>query len=445
MASESGNGKAAPSSDAPADSYIGSFISLTSMSEFRYEGVLSYLNPQTSVLGLKNVRSYGTEGRKKDGPQVPASDKIYDYIMFSGSDIKDIQVKSQLEVLEEAIPHDPAIIQSQCVGDAAASSCHYAPPYPIPPMTNTHSVTCDFPMAHPAQAPVQTSSVTPSSLMPLNFTPNLASQQYLVPPPYYQPLPSPISSSCESRNTENPAVCKSGPDPIPVLPSKSLLYPMFSSVNNLVSPSLEQPPSLPTPDQLPQGRLSVLSPAVTSYPDQKDIEVMSSETLNSLHSNVAAVQAPLLPLPSVSKLQSSDFTEEFDFVAMNEKFNKDELWGYLGKAKTKDKIELHKDKALVSANMENDSVWILDADPRPAYSKDDFFDNISRNTVTRGVRNGQSRFNGRVKLDNETFGNFQQRKYPGYGGYGAGQGQNHGSFGWGRGYNYRGRERGVYM
>ncbi|KAL7324958.1 hypothetical protein PS15p_210074 [Mucor circinelloides] len=73
--------------------YIGSKISLISLSDIRYVGILHNINPVESTVALQNVKSYGTEGRK-DNPseEIPPSDNTFDYVVFRGSDIKDLQV-----------------------------------------------------------------------------------------------------------------------------------------------------------------------------------------------------------------------------------------------------------------------------------------------------------------------------------------------------------------
>ncbi|KAG7252452.1 hypothetical protein CRUP_031043 [Coryphaenoides rupestris] len=71
--------------------YIGSKISLISKAQIRYEGILSSVDTEKSTVALAKVKSYGTEGRHTDRP-IPPKDDVYEYIIFRGSDIKDITV-----------------------------------------------------------------------------------------------------------------------------------------------------------------------------------------------------------------------------------------------------------------------------------------------------------------------------------------------------------------
>ncbi|XP_027121417.2 protein decapping 5-like [Coffea arabica] len=94
------------------EAYIGSLISLITKSDIRYEGFLFHLSPQESIIGLRNVKSFGTERQKMDGTQVAPSDRLYEYIYFRGTDIKDLQVISFPHVQSTpTLPDDPAIIQ----------------------------------------------------------------------------------------------------------------------------------------------------------------------------------------------------------------------------------------------------------------------------------------------------------------------------------------------
>ncbi|XP_044579581.1 protein LSM14 homolog A isoform X1 [Cotesia glomerata] len=85
---------------------LGSKISLISKADIRYEGRLFTVDPQECTIALANVRSFGTEDRDTQFPVAPQN-QIYEYILFRGSDIKDIRVVNNVNT----IPNDPAIVQ----------------------------------------------------------------------------------------------------------------------------------------------------------------------------------------------------------------------------------------------------------------------------------------------------------------------------------------------
>lgn len=69
---------------------------------------------------------FGTEGRK-EGPQIPPGDQLYEFIIFRGSDIKDLTVfdVSTEDKNKQISAQDPAIIN--------AWVCHHPGLQGIPP------------------------------------------------------------------------------------------------------------------------------------------------------------------------------------------------------------------------------------------------------------------------------------------------------------------------
>ncbi|XP_042036686.1 decapping 5-like protein isoform X2 [Salvia splendens] len=504
--SNGNNATSQPSPSSAGDSFIGSFISVMSKSEIRYEGILYFLNPQDSTFGLKDVRTFGTEGRRNDGKEVPPSDKVFEYILFRGSDIKDVKViTNPLVQKPEKLHNDPAIIESnyhippyssshsvspvpgystfysESSGLNARSHLNMLPSNPSGSQmgwgssqsTHSGSSSYDIPTGptqwqgyHAApggtsiaqQHPLSSAPITHLLQNPASTAMAMTNMSDFVPSgnslsseqsqPLYnsttinsrgltQPLPLAYQNT---GSIEAQAANKVVPD-ASSLPAQFLPYSASSGMSQISNSFLGAPnPSQP--------RLSEYSMSKKLYAEPNDVTGTSSNSPNFLPSAAGlAVHPPLLPLPpTAQKLQSPlQFTEEFDFEAMNEKFKKDEVWGYLGKANQRVNID-GMQSAINSQEFGDDKLDLISkSDPKPAYSKDDFFDTISCNSLGWGTRDGQNQLSERVKLNSETFGYVERRSQFGYGGQRSGHGQHRGPYNWGRGYNYGYRGHGRYV
>ncbi|RKF82460.1 putative g2 m phase checkpoint control protein [Golovinomyces cichoracearum] len=94
--------------------FIGTRISLVSNSDIRYVGTLHEINSENSTVALENVSMLGTEGRRPEN-EVAALDSIYEYILFRGTDVKDLRIEEAPAIKEfkpPQIPNDPAILGS---------------------------------------------------------------------------------------------------------------------------------------------------------------------------------------------------------------------------------------------------------------------------------------------------------------------------------------------
>ncbi|KAI1364540.1 Scd6-like Sm domain-containing protein [Xylaria arbuscula] len=132
--------------------FLGARISLISKSDIRYSGTLHEINSTESTVSLENVQSFGTEGRRGNpSEEVPPSEQIYEYIVFRGSDVKDLRIEQAASAPKETqpppVPDDPAIVgartrpvgagppgpPSQGPGPAGFNQSPYPPNYYPPP------------------------------------------------------------------------------------------------------------------------------------------------------------------------------------------------------------------------------------------------------------------------------------------------------------------------
>ncbi|XP_052195835.1 protein decapping 5-like isoform X2 [Diospyros lotus] len=416
--------------EALRDMLLGSLVSLTSKTGIRYEGTLAVINLVDRSIVLKDVKFLGTEDRDV-ALKVPPSDTIYDKIMFQSKDIKDVEVKSSTCTQDkDPIFDDPAVIQAHCSEDAfvptscvtantgsSQDSSSHASEIGLPPNLSSGPRSPHF--APPP--PKDCGFTAPMHLEGSRRVPDgLQTQQQSS----VQPRPAPWIAPSLLQRSQDPAKNESSPIRAPTFPDlelpkypppirtsswklRSNFYPGECSYRASASRSMKAPiQAHPFPALGPNPPLPVFAKA-SAQPSRKAQEEvgMVREAQAGAKEDVEMVQAspaglpvptsltakrPLLHFPPPPVHRASypaiAFKEDFDFEAMNEKFNKAEVWGNLGKSFNSQEVGS-------GSEDQTDSVTV-----KAGYAKDEFFDSLTSNF------NRRTTFSERMRIDTETFG-----------------------------------------